>query len=85
MPAMQETRVRSLGLGSLWRREWQSTPVLLPREFHGQRSQVGYSLWDWKELDATEQLTYTHSQTLNPTPLHYLSRHPRGSSLSAEP
>jgi len=24
----------------LWRREWQSTPILLPGEFHGQRSLV---------------------------------------------
>ena len=28
------------------RRKWQSTPVFLPREFHGQRSLVGYSPWD---------------------------------------
>ena len=26
-----------------WRRAWQPTPVLLPGEFHGQRSLVGYS------------------------------------------
>ena len=26
-----------------WRREWQPTPVLLPRELHGQRNLVGYS------------------------------------------
>ena len=25
-----------------WRKEWQSTPVFLPGEFHGQRSLVGY-------------------------------------------
>ena len=25
-----------------WRREWLPTPVLLPGEFHGQRSLVGY-------------------------------------------
>jgi len=47
--AMQETRVRSLGI--LWRREWQSTPVILPGEFHGQRSFTGYSLWGNKESD----------------------------------
>ena len=28
-----------------WRREWQPTPVFLPREFHGQRSLASYSLW----------------------------------------
>ena len=26
-----------------WRRAWPPTPVFLPREFHGQRSLVGYS------------------------------------------
>ena len=38
----------------LWRREWQSTPVFLPGEFHGQRSLVGYSSWGHKEADTTE-------------------------------
>ena len=37
-----------------WRREWQATPVFLPREFHGQRSLVGYSQWGHKESDTTE-------------------------------
>ena len=36
-----------------WRRKWQPTPVFLPREFHGQRSLVGYSPWGHKELDMT--------------------------------
>ena len=35
-----------LPLLSLWRRKQQPTPVFLPREFHGQRSLVGYSPWD---------------------------------------
>ena len=26
-----------------WRRAWKPIPVFLPREFHGQRSLVGYS------------------------------------------
>ena len=39
-----------------WRREWQPTPVFLPREFHGKRSLVGYSPWGQKESDTTEQL-----------------------------
>ena len=40
-----------------WRRKWQPTPVLLPRESHGQRSLAGYSLWGHKESHdlATEQ------------------------------
>ena len=28
-----------------WRKEWQSTPVFLPGEFHGQRSLLDYSPW----------------------------------------
>ena len=39
-----------------WRREWQSTPVFLPGEFHGQRGLVGYNPWGCKESDTTEQL-----------------------------
>ena len=31
------------GLGRLWSREWQPTPVFLPGESHGQRNLVGYS------------------------------------------
>ena len=34
-----------------WRRKWQPTPVFLPREFHGERSLVGYSPWGFKEVD----------------------------------
>ena len=46
------------GLGrSPWRGEWLPTPVLLPEESHGQRNLTGYSLWDYKESDTTEQLT----------------------------
>ena len=37
-----------------WRRKWQPTPVFLPGQSHGQRSLVGCSLWDHKELDMTE-------------------------------
>ena len=40
-----------------WRKEWLPTPVLLPGEFHGQRSPLGYSPWGHKELDTTEQHT----------------------------
>ena len=39
------------------RREWQSTPVFLPGESHGQRSLAGYNPWDRKEWDMTERLT----------------------------
>ena len=41
-----------------WKREWQPTPVILPGEFHGQRSLAGYSPWGHKESGTTEQLTH---------------------------
>ena len=41
-----------------WRREWQPTPVFLPREFHGQRRLAGYSPWGPKESDTTELLHF---------------------------
>ena len=41
-----------------WRKEWQSTPVFLPGESHGQRSLTGYSPWGCRESDVTEQLTH---------------------------
>ena len=47
----------------LWKRAWLTTPVFLPGEFHGQRSLAGYSPWDHKEVDTTEQLTHTHTHT----------------------
>ena len=42
-----------------WRRERLHTPVFLPRDFHGQRSQMGYSPRGHKELNITELLTLT--------------------------
>ena len=57
---MQETRDPWVGKIP-WRREWQSTPVFLPGEFHGQRSLAGYSPWGCKEQDMTEQLTLSLS------------------------
>ena len=43
----------------LWRREWQPTPVFLPEESHGQRSQGGYSAWDCQESDMTKRIKHT--------------------------
>ena len=45
-----------------WRRAWQSTPVFLPRESHGQRSLASYSPWGFKESDVIKA-TYTHTHT----------------------
>ena len=58
LPAMQETRFDPWVGQIPSKREWVSTPVLLPGEFHGQPSLVGYSPWGGKELDTTEQLTH---------------------------
>ena len=54
LPAMQETRVQSLGREDSLEKEWQTTPVFLPGESQGQRSLLGYSLWGCKESDMTE-------------------------------
>ena len=43
-----------------WRRKWQSTPVFLPGESHGQRSLAGRSPQGHKESDTTERL-HTHT------------------------
>ena len=40
-----------------WGTAWQSTPVFLPGESHGQRSLVGYSPWGRKELDTADWLS----------------------------
>ena len=40
-----------------WRKTWKPTPVFLLGEFCGQRNLVGYSPWDCKESDMTEQPT----------------------------
>ena len=50
----------------LWRREWQSTPVFLPGEFHRQRSLVSYKVCGGrKKLDTTERLTHTDTSQVN--------------------
>ena len=50
-----------------WSRKWLLTPVFLPKEFHGQRSLVGYSPWSHRESDMTEGLTLSHFHFLLPT------------------
>ena len=42
------------------RRKWQPTPVFLPRKFHEQRSQMGYSPWGCKGSDMTEHTHTAH-------------------------
>ena len=43
------------------RRQWQSTPVLLPGKSHGRRSLVGCSPWGHEESDMTERLHFHFS------------------------
>ena len=61
LPAMQETQVPSLGREDPWRRKWQTTPVFLPRKFHGQRRATVHGVT--KESDMTE---HTHRTGHNP-------------------
>ena len=51
----------------LWRREWQSTSVFLPREFHGQRSLTGYrqSLGSQRVGHMTNTHTFSIHKPLN--------------------
>ena len=64
LPAMQEAsqemEVQSLERQIPWRRKWQLIPVFLPGQFYGQRSLVGYILWDGKESDMTEYSLIPH-------------------------
>ena len=58
-PPTNEENARDIGSipGSIrfpWRRKWQSTPVFLPGESHGQSSLAGYSPWGHKVSDMTE-------------------------------
>ena len=46
---------RDASLKIPWRRKWQPAPVFLPGKSHGQRSLAGYSPWNRKESDMTEQ------------------------------
>ena len=46
-----------------WRKKWLPTLVFLLEKFHGQRSLVGYSPWDCKELNVIEHMhTHTHTE-----------------------
>ena len=44
-----------------WRRQWQSTPVLLPGKSHGWRSLVGCSPWGREESYTTARLHFHFS------------------------
>ena len=46
----------SLFTFTLWRRQWQPTPVFFPGESQGQGSLVGCRLWGRTESDTTEAI-----------------------------
>ena len=46
VPTPASYKVPGPDFRTLWRRQWQPTPVLLPGNSHGQRSLVGCSPWD---------------------------------------
>ena len=52
---MQETWIQSLGKEDPLEEEMTPTLIFLPGKSHGQRNLAGYSLWDCKESDTTEQ------------------------------
>ena len=66
---MQETLVQSLGQKDLWSRKWQPALVFLPGKCQEQRSLVGYSPQDHKELDTVEhahtKLSLCHKMHIN--------------------
>ena len=57
LPIMQVTWDRSLGWEVPIEKKIGTHSSILPGEFHGQRSLVGYSPWGPKESDMTEKLT----------------------------
>ena len=60
LPAMQETRVQSLGWEVPLEKEMAIHSSILAWRIQGQRRLAGYSLWGHQELDTTEQLgTYS--------------------------
>ena len=51
---MQETQTQPLGWEEPLEKKMATHSSILPGKSHGQRSLVGYSPWDDKDLDTTE-------------------------------
>ena len=58
LPAVQETRLRSLSREDPLEKEMATHSVFLPGEFHRQGSLAGYSPRGHKEWDTTERLHF---------------------------
>ena len=56
LPAMQETRVQSLGQEDPLEKKMATQSSILAWEIPWKRNLVGYSSWGRKELDMTKQL-----------------------------
>ena len=62
-----------------WRKEWQPTPIFLPRESHGQRRLAGHSPWGRQSRTQLSmyalcgQGTKTEAKTTGTCPTHFLS------------
>ena len=58
-----------------WRRKWKATSVYLLRKYHGQRSLMGYSLWECRRFSCNlvtkhqqpPHVYFIHHYWLNPT------------------
>ena len=70
LPAVQETQVYPWVRNIPWRKEWQSTLVFLPEEFHGQRNLARYNPCGCKEPDMTDWATHTCTHTHTHTHTH---------------
>ena len=57
-PAMQETRVRSLGWEDLLEKKMTTHSSILTGKSHEQRSLADYSPWGRKESDTTEAIEH---------------------------
>ena len=69
-PAMQETRVQSLGQEDLLEKKGQPTTEFLPGKSHGERSLEGYSPWPRRvRHDLGTKPPHTHGKMLALLPL----------------
>ena len=70
LPAIWENQVQSLGWKGPLQKGMQHIPVFLPREFQGQSSLAGYSLWGCRV--GHDRMTYTHTHTHTHTHTEYV-------------
>ena len=64
LPAMQETQIRSLGWEDPLEKEMATHSSMLAWEIPwAEEPGAGYSPWDHKKSDTTEQLAHTHTHT----------------------